>query len=252
MEAESKLDILQKVETPEGIELDLKTAGITTRFYAYFIDQILRIIFYMFFSYVVSAGFNFDVASGLIMIAFFIVEWFYPIIFEVTCQGATPGKTLMGLAVIYDDGTPVGWGGSMVRNFIRTVDSMPMILLPVGDAAYMPLWVYGVGVLTIIFSSSSKRLGDYAAGTIVIHTDKKRKKKSDPEKMIVDYEMAIPEVPLLLEEQKAIIDFVDRMPGFSQERRIELAYILNEMTGKSGDEGVKHLCRIGYGISEKR
>ena len=80
----------------------------------------------------------------------------YPIWFEVKRDGATPGKRVMGIRVVQRNGAPVGWGPSVLRNLLRTAD-----FLPVG---------YGFGLLSILFSGSFRRLGDLAAGTVVIRS----------------------------------------------------------------------------------
>ncbi|MEK7327557.1 MAG: RDD family protein, partial [Chloroflexota bacterium] len=89
---------------------------------------------------------------GLISFAFF---WGYYILFEMLWNGQSPGKRWVGLRVIRTDGTPITLTESIIRNLVRLVDFLP---------AY-----YGVGVVTMFINEQSRRLGDLAAGTLVVH-----------------------------------------------------------------------------------
>src|SRR5690606_35096512 len=88
---------------------------------------------------------------GIGALLLFLVQWWYMVLFEVLNQGRTPGKQWLGLRVIHDDGTPIGWAASLTRNLLRFVD-----LLPFG---------YFLGALCCLSHPSFKRLGDLAAGS---------------------------------------------------------------------------------------
>ena len=91
----------------------------------------------------------------MVLVAFTIF-WGYFILFEAIWSGQTPGKRLMKLRVIREDGRPVRFFEVFVRNLLRVfVD-------------FMPLPSYAIGVVSIVFSSQSKRIGDVVAGTVVI------------------------------------------------------------------------------------
>jgi hypothetical protein len=90
--------------------------------------------------------------SGLIS---FIFLWGYYIFFEMTWNGQSPGKRLAKLRVICVDGRPVTLAESLIRNLVRLVDFLPGF--------------YGVGVVTMFIQPQSRRLGDLAAGTLVVH-----------------------------------------------------------------------------------
>jgi uncharacterized RDD family membrane protein YckC len=88
------------------------------------------------------------------LIAFFFL-WGYYIFFETLWNGKTPGKSLVKLRVIRTDGTPISLTESVVRNLVRIIDFLPLY--------------YGVGVIAMFINRQSRRLGDLAAGTLVVH-----------------------------------------------------------------------------------
>ena len=89
------------------------------------------------------------------LLATFLLSWFYPVFFEVWWNGQTPGKRATDLKVVCDDGTPVSFSKSIVRNFLRAAD-----MLPTG---------YAVGLICCLIDPSFRRLGDLAAGTLVVY-----------------------------------------------------------------------------------
>ena len=84
------LDTLVSAETPEGIMLELRPAGLTARCYAFLIDVLIKVaIFYLFEMVAVFAG---GIGLALTWILVFVLEWLYPVVFELSRWGATPGK----------------------------------------------------------------------------------------------------------------------------------------------------------------
>jgi hypothetical protein len=83
-----------------------------------------------------------------------VVLWGYYIICEMVTGGTSPGKRALGLRVIRDNGLPIGFSQSLLRNLVRIVDFLP--------------WCYGVGLVAVFVSRRSQRLGDLAAGTLVV------------------------------------------------------------------------------------
>ena len=131
------------------------------------------------------------------------------VLFEVLNQGRTPGKQWLGLRVIHDDGTPVGWASSLTRNLLRFVD-----MLPFG---------YFLGALCCLWHPSFKRLGDLAAGTMGVYRERN---VSAPD--LPAAEAVTPPLPLTLAEQQALIAFAERHSTLTAQRRLELASILAE------------------------
>jgi len=180
------IDTIHRVQTPEGVELVLTVAGPAPRALAWAIDFALRGVVFMAAALVLAALGRFGQGIGLVLA--FVLTWFYSVVFEVLRRGRTPGKQIMQLQVVHEDGTPVRWPASLVRNFLRVVDQ-----LPVG---------YFLGVTTMCIDPGFRRLGDLAAGTLVIHTGLGAVRSAAP-----DVAPLPPSISLALEEQRAVIAF---------------------------------------------
>lgn len=204
-------DTLRSVQTPEGIALRLAVAGPVSRALAWLLDLLIRIGIIFVLSMTLGWAGAFGV--GLFLLAVFLVEWFYPVLFEVYRNGQTPGKSAMGLRVLYDDGTPIGWSGSMVRNLLRAVDFLPLF--------------NGFGLITMLLSSDFKRLGDIVAGTVVVYADKPGKRPALP-----DIPPSSPAYALSLDEQQALLSFAERTAQLTEERAEELAALTGPLVEK--------------------
>ena len=217
------IDTLRTNETPEGVALDLRVAGPAARAVALLVDSVIRFGLYAILLPV--AGLS-GLGMGLMLLGFFLLEWFYPVVFEVW-TGATPGKRSMGLAVVHDDGTPVTLRASMIRNLLRVVDFLPLF--------------YGVGLVSTLVDRDFRRLGDLAAGTLVIYTD-----AALPEREMPKAAPTMPPRGLALPAQQAILAFAERAGRLSVERREELARGLLARLGEApaGEPG-------GAGASER-
>jgi len=222
------LETRMAVETPEGVELLLTPAGPGARFLAFLIDALIR--FFILASLGLLFAFLELLGQGLYFLAIFLLEWFYPVLFEVYRQGATPGKRALQLRVLHDNGTPVTFGGSMVRNLLRVVDFLPLF--------------YVTGLVAMLMNRRFKRLGDLAAGTLVVYEFPK------PARPALKAEQALPApVPLALEEQRAVIAFAERSSRLSAGRQIELADQLKPMLQCQGDAAVEKLHQIANGLT---
>lgn len=227
------IDTTRCIETPEGIELHLHVAGPVVRALAWVLDFLIRLALYIAIAYFSDSLGDFGI--GILLISIFLLEWFYPVLFEVYNHGATPGKRLLKLKVLRDVGLPVDWSASMLRNILRAADFLPFF--------------YGFGLLSMILNQDFKRLGDIAAGTIVVYQDEPIKTNSLP-----NVPAQALHFPLPLPEQRAIIAFAERAPkAFSLERAEELADIVQPLTGRSGQAGVEILYQLANGlVGEKR
>ncbi|MBI5963723.1 MAG: RDD family protein [Chloroflexi bacterium] len=159
-------DIL-KIDTPENVTFDYDVAGIGSRFLAALVDTALILILQgvvigtlillvtLFSDGDLFAGaLSAWILAGLGLISF-IFLWGYYIFFEILWNGQTPGKRWVGLRVIRVDGTPITASEAVIRNLVRIIDFLPT--------------AYGVGVVTMFVNANSRRVGDFAAGTIVVH-----------------------------------------------------------------------------------
>jgi len=218
------LDTCYRVEIPGGIELEAQVVGPIPRFFAFAIDIIIRAVLFIVAS-IASIPFG-TLGFGFWMILLFLIEWFYPVLFEVFWHGQTPGKRAMGISVIHDDLTPVSFGSSLVRNLLRTVDFLPLFYL--------------AAVVTMLSNQRFQRLGDLAAGTLVISV-----RESSPPASVENITPLAPSILLQRNEQTSIIDFLHRSRHLSQPRQAELASLLQGVTHDKNDDGVKMLHSIG-------
>ncbi len=205
------LDSAREISTPEGAQLTLRLAGPVVRALAWLADFGIRAG--IFIPCAIVLALLVKISGPLLGLLAFLLEWFYPILYEVFRDGATPGKRLLKIAVLKDDGTPIDWGSSFARNTLRAID-----VLPIG---------YGVGLLTMLLGTGFHRLGDLAAGSVVVH-------RSEPPESIPigPGESSIEtRVPLTQQEQHALIDFVRRADSLTTERGEELATLAEPIVG---------------------
>ena len=99
------IDTILTAETPEGIAISIRPAGFAVRATAFLIDAAIRIVFLMICSTALAAGGKFG--GGVLLIFLFVLNWLYPVIFELTAAAATPGKRIMGLVVLMANGLPI-------------------------------------------------------------------------------------------------------------------------------------------------
>jgi len=221
------LDTRYQVETPEGIDLPLRPAGLMVRALAFAIDLGLRgLIVGLLFIVLAFLG---KLGAGLGSILLFVVSWWYMVLFEVLNQGRSPGKQWMGLRVVQDDGTPIGWSASLLRNLLRFVD-----MLPFG---------YFLGAISCLQHPTFKRLGDLAAGTLVIYREQPLARPQLP-----DIQPRRPAFALTLTEQRAILGFAERQGELSDARVKELAAILAQPLQVSAPGAVDELNGIARGL----
>jgi uncharacterized RDD family membrane protein YckC len=151
------------IETPEQTSLEFPLAGIGSRFLALAADTLLQTAFFAVLG--IAAGLL-SVANlfstmtkqwmiAILLFIFFAVQFGYFAVFESLWNGQTPGKRWTRLRVIKDDGRPITPYDAILRNLLRTVDALPSL--------------YATGIICILFSRENKRVGDFAAGTVVIH-----------------------------------------------------------------------------------
>jgi len=150
------------IDTPEGVALDFPLAGVGSRFTSALIDLTIQlsilgcVVFVLAFivGAVDAAGVGTGFAIALFSIATFLCIYGYDIAFLTLRSGQTPGKEVMGLRVVLEGGLPVDFKAATIRTVLGLIDG--------------PLTLFIVGTVSIIVSPRNQRLGDIAAGTLVI------------------------------------------------------------------------------------
>ena len=152
------------------------------------------------------------------LILLFALEWFYPVLFELTLQGGTPGKRAFGLRVVMDNGLPVTAAASVTRNLLRAADFLP--------------FGYAFAIVSMLVRRDCKRLGDIAAATIVVHQPRAAARIP-----LDDLPPVVPARPLAPEDQAAVIAFAARAPRLTPARLDELAALAAVVSGDAGHAG---------------
>jgi uncharacterized RDD family membrane protein YckC len=214
-------------QTPESVELEFTLAGIGNRALALIIDYLLLGLALLVF-FITWAFFSiqlFDVINkifanshnlGLWLFAILFITGFsiyagYFVLFETIWQGQTPGKRFAKIRVVRDDGRPIGLQQATLRSLLRPFDESLFI-----------------GAFLIMFTRSEKRLGDLAAGTIVIQTQTSTAsaslKISEQAKTLYEYLLQITDLSPLLPDDFAIIrEYLQRRGAMSAKARTALA-----------------------------
>ena len=164
--------------TPENIDVEYKLAGLASRTAAVIIDSLLQalvlfvIVIFVLLVKDLQAGFWDNYYGWLIGLALFVVTgviYSYYIVAELKMNGRTPGKKMLNLRTIRDNGQPLSVKHSVLRNLFRVFIDMS-----------------GLGALFILFSQEHKRIGDFAASTIVVIEEKEQQ----PVTIIGDVQLA--------------------------------------------------------------
>ena len=230
-----RIDTLQTVELAEGMEIHLRTAGPFLRFMAFLLDCLVKLIAFGILNLLVVIFMPLlggNVTEAFRLLSGFVIWWFYDVLFEVSPWGATIGKRVLGLRVVDEAGGGIRLGPSMIRNFIRLME----VFLP-----FVPLIIF--------FNPRFQRLGDLAAGTLVVYS----RPRIDP---VIPGPPPLEKVPVNItlsrEEEAAILSFRYRSGGWSEARRMELANHLAKITGEVGPKGVSRVMGMAHWLEEQR
>jgi uncharacterized RDD family membrane protein YckC len=153
------------IETPEQVALDFHIAGIGSRFMAFTIDSLYQALAFA----LVMLGLSFispsierffgrigeNWAIAIVIIFFFLLYWGYFAFFEAILKGQTPGKRSVGIRVVKDSGRAINTFEAISRNLMRAIDQLP--------------GMYVFGLISMAISKENRRIGDYVAGTLVVH-----------------------------------------------------------------------------------
>ena len=153
-----------QINTTQNVNLDYKIVSIGERMVAFFIDAFILYLYAILVNLIgdaISYVYNDSWTQRGLMALIFLPAMFYSLLMHSFFNGRTVGKMLLKMRVVKADGAPVEWSNYLVRWMLRLVD----------------IWLFlgSIGLLTILFSERRQRLGDAAAGTVVISTKNKTK-----------------------------------------------------------------------------
>lgn len=203
------------ITAPEGIDLDIVLAGAGSRFIAGTIDLFLQLVLIGLTALVTLTFIGGGVGLALFAMAAFAALFLYDVLFEIFASGRTPGKRWTHLRVVRAQGQPVDLPSSATRNLLRLIDILP--------TAYL------VGMLCIILTKRNQRLGDLAAGTIVVRepAGTRRSAQATPhDELLTRSGWDVSAVSA--EELAAVRRFLERRGELSASARRELAYRLEQ------------------------
>ncbi|HUO73720.1 MAG TPA: RDD family protein [Solirubrobacteraceae bacterium] len=217
MEYEDRITIW----APEGIELDYTLAGLGSRFIAASVDTVIRIaVLGALIGVLAALGASPTALLIVLIVGTFLALFAYDVAFEVWAGGRTPGKRWSGLRVLMTSGQPVSFAPSAVRNLMRIVDEWATAFIP--------------GTISILVTKRCQRLGDLAAGTIVI----RERGAGTPALATAELRNLRPELDVTAvsaSELAAIRDFLSRREKLTAESRARVAGVLAErVAGKVG------------------
>lgn len=213
--------------------LSQQVAGIGSRGLAALVDSLIAIIIILamvFGALALSLVSVTAKALGPAVIAVVVVASVVPVLyyvaFEMATGGRSLGKLIFGLRVVDLDGVPVGLSDSLVRNLVRIVDFLPLL--------------YGIGVVSMFAGSQPRRLGDLAAGTVVVHDHGLRRLPTEPPPRVSPTLTADsgPPLPALERcgrfELELVQEFLSR-GGLSPDRRARVATeLLGALASRAG------------------
>jgi uncharacterized RDD family membrane protein YckC len=218
------MDRSVEVRTPESVAFAYQLAGLGSRFLAVVADIVLQylLLLVVFFGLALLADrlaklpgghappshFATNVGIGIVIFIVFMILFGYFILFEAFWNGQTPGKKLLGIRVLRDGGYPIDFSASLIRNLIR-----------VGE---MILGFYLIAAISALISSENKRVGDFAAGTIVV-----RDARLPAPAAIVESLLEMPSYAattfLAGEERELVHRFIERRETLPAPQRAQLA-----------------------------
>lgn len=235
------MDRTVSVRTPESIAFSYELAGLGSRFLALAIDMaiqlviLLGILWGLFFaaSHVAPSARTSSIEDrtaesilyAIVLAVIFIIFFGYFIAFEGFWNGQTPGKKLLGIRVVRDGGYPVDLGAALIRNLVR-----------IGELA---LGFYAVSAIATLISAENKRLGDMAAGTIVVRDA--RAQSLTAIRAGAESEAAH-RIAMLSDEEHALIGrFIARRAGMDLQHRRRMAFQIAERVRKRVSSDLQRL-----------
>jgi len=248
------------ISTPENVDLHLEIAGLGNRLLAQLLDGciMLGVAILVLLVGVIGAavitrtdldsktkGIIYAVIAMAIILLIFILQNAYFLVFEGVWHGQTPGKKLAEIRVIEQNGQPIGWSAAIIRNLMRLIDSVMFL-----------------GILVILLDKNERRLGDMAAGTLVIR-ERKTEISTSHIKMVTaaTADGALDVGRVSPAEYDILVDFLRRReslaksyrPGVAQKLAVHFREKLNDSAGEGapleGAAGVAVLSAVDAGAA---
>jgi uncharacterized RDD family membrane protein YckC len=220
------------IDTPEQIALEYEIAGPGSRFMALFVDLMIQVVVFLILIVLmlmlgVSMVATIGSESGkwtyaLLIFGVFAVQWGYFVAFEIFWKGQTPGKRQAGIRVINESGREASVYEAVSRNLLRAVDSLP--------------GMYAVGAIVMFISPQNKRLGDYVAGTVVVHDRK-------PEEDSIFFNTRSSDVVGDIDYRVLSVTDLQVLETFLQ-RRLDLPYDLRQQSAQRLADHFGEKCKV--------
>lgn len=215
-----------ELTSPESVTFTYDIAGLGSRFAALLVDVTIQLVLLFALWVVASGGLYLDLSIysprharalglsmwlwALVVVLTFVILWGYFVFFEMTWSGQTPGKRLFGLRVIRAGGYPVDFLASAVRNLVRYVDFLP--------------GTYSVGVVAMFLSRQWQRLGDHAAGTLVVRDRRLAAPEAFVTRAAPRWLEALAHIEAVTPEEYGVVrEFLRRRGDLDRSSRAELA-----------------------------
>ena len=230
-----QIDSSIEIVTPENISFRYEVAGPFRRLPAFLIDVCLR--FFVWTAALFSMAFLGMLGGfggrGILLLLWFVLEWFYGGLLETFWNGQTIGKRITGLRVLSVDGQPITGSQAVLRNILRAVDMMPVFPLAAFgmESGLLGIPTCLIGLLTPMLNSRFQRLGDLVCGTMVVVENRSWllgvAKIDDPR--AAELAAYIP-ANFAINQQlgRAVAAYLERRKSFAEGRRREIARHLAE------------------------
>jgi uncharacterized RDD family membrane protein YckC len=197
-----------RIESITGVDVELPLAGPGGRSYAFIIDWHIRLLIALFWLLIAMIIANVAaITSDLVKFMIFgpptVIYLFYHPVLELAMSGQTPGKRMAGVRVVTRNGQPPSIGAILIRNVFRLVDSLPAF--------------YTIGLLSTLVTRDSVRIGDLAAGTVLVYLPVSSRKASQRQAVLATQTRLAPD------EAELVSDVIERWPQLAPATRRQLA-----------------------------
>jgi uncharacterized RDD family membrane protein YckC len=212
------------VDSVTGVDVSLAVAGTGARSLAFLIDLLIRTIlvtaWYVVATLLYNRRWSLETPNDpdgtwylYIALPATLIYLLYHCVLEIAMRGRTPGKRMAGIRIVARNGSPPTVAAQLVRNVFRLIDSFP-----VG---------YGVGLFTCLVTRDHVRIGDLAAGTLMIYEDRNT---------LGARSLAPSTNRLGIATSELVVELLERWPSLDSKARVHLARsFLAQVTGTAPD-----------------